>query len=206
MNERRAALVGKFRAGSLDRIGRLCLALIDVEAGRATARQADDISRELHTLKGESTMLNFVAMGEVIHAAEDRLAAAKGVDLRRREAAKAVLAALDTVGQWLRGDPSEGDAPLVAARERLVASREDGPEPPPADAPPPARDVLALAEVPAAKPAQQWVQVNARRVDDSVRAGLVVRSGFPSALFQTPSPGRRRQRGHVRPQTARAPR
>jgi chemotaxis protein histidine kinase CheA/CheY-like chemotaxis protein len=166
LNERRAALVGKFRASSLDRIRRLSLALIDVEAGRATPRQADDISRELHTLKGESTMLNFAAMGEVIHAVEDRLAAAKGVDLERRKAAKVVLAALDQVAQWLRGDMSEGDTSLAAVKERLLAPPAATADPPPAATPPAPPAVPAAAEVQAVKPAREWMQVSARRVDD----------------------------------------
>jgi two-component system chemotaxis sensor kinase CheA len=168
LNERRAALVERFRASSLDRIGRLSLALIDMEGGRATAGQADEISRELHTLKGEATMLGFVAMGEVIHAIEDRLAAGKGVEGHRREAAKAVLAGLDAVAQWLRGNLNDGDAALGATRDALVARGEKKPDPAPAAAPPStAREAAPPpAQVPAAKAGRQWMQVNARRVDD----------------------------------------
>jgi chemotaxis protein histidine kinase CheA/CheY-like chemotaxis protein len=184
LNERRAALVGKFRAGSLDRIGRLSLALIDVEAGRATARQSDEISRELHTLKGEATMLNFVALGEVIHAAEDRLHAAKGVDQRRREAARAILAALDTVAQWLRADLGDGDTALVAARDRLVAPPQGGPERAPAVAADPTRDATAPAAVSVAKPAEPWVQVNARRVDEVSERVSSFDAEFRALYFQ----------------------
>ena len=110
-------------------------------------------------------MLGFVAMGDVIHAAEDRLAAAKGVEVQQRAAAKAVLAALDKVAEWLRGDLAEGDGALTAVKERLSAAideRKASTDVPPA----PAVEHSAQDDAAAPKAAQQWVQVNVRRVDD----------------------------------------
>jgi two-component system, chemotaxis family, sensor kinase CheA len=193
LNERRAALVGKFRASSLDRIGRLSMALMDVAAGTATAQQAGEIRRELHTLKGESTMLNFAAMGEVLHAAEDRLAAAKGFEQREREAANAILAALDSVGQWLRGKLDEGEGALVAARERLVGSGSEQPSLPPAPAPPAAHVAAAPEERSASKPTEareptepteQWVQVSARRIDNLSELISSFEADFRSLYFR----------------------
>jgi two-component system, chemotaxis family, sensor kinase CheA len=168
LTDRRAALIGKFRASSLDRIRRLSLALIDVEGGRASPRQTEEVSRELHTLKGESTMLNFVGMGEVIHAAEDRLAAAKGIETHRRDAAKAVLEALDVLTRWLQGELEQGLGELAASRDMLRApagatlEREVPPVPEP--------DPTARADPPTdgakSGPAQHWVQVNTGRIDE----------------------------------------
>ena len=208
MTDCRAALIGKFRASSLDRIRRLSLALIDVEAGRASPRQTEEIGRELHTLKGESTMLNFVGMGEVIDAAEDRLAAAKGIETHRRDAAKAVLEALDVVTRWLQGDLEGGLGELAAVRDLLRApsgaALERGvppaPEPEPElreDSPSPGAREAASAGAPAVPtsgakpaPAQHWVQVNTSRIDELANRVLSFDGEFRALYF--------RLRAHVR--------
>jgi chemotaxis protein histidine kinase CheA len=119
------------------------------------------IARELHTLKGEATMLNFLALGDLVHAAEETLANAGADDARRTTAARRVLEALAAVQAWLRDDvgpPERADAALTAARDRLrggapAAGGEPG--------------VAAPVEPPdRARPQERWVQVNARRIDD----------------------------------------
>ena len=72
LNDRRQALIGKFRASAAERLHRLLLWLGELEDGNTGRMQ--ELRRELHTLKGEATMLGFGPMSDVVHAAEGRLA------------------------------------------------------------------------------------------------------------------------------------
>jgi hypothetical protein len=50
MSNPRDRLLGRFRASALDRLRRVSLALIEIEAGRGNAEAAEQLGRELHTL------------------------------------------------------------------------------------------------------------------------------------------------------------
>jgi chemotaxis protein histidine kinase CheA len=180
LNDRRAILVGKFRARSLDRLGRLCNILVAVEEARATSGELEELARELHTLKGESTMLGFRAMSEVLHGAEDRLSTSGSDPTARKMAAIAILGALETIARYLRGelgDDDDAQARLTEVRDELrVATRPEAPSD---------ENRPGVPEIPNASasdktverngggqgtvghaPAQRWVQVNAQRIDE----------------------------------------
>ena len=55
--DRRKAVLGRFRAVSLDRIREVTLALIEIEGGRGGAALFEEVCRDLHTLKGDSRMI-----------------------------------------------------------------------------------------------------------------------------------------------------
>jgi two-component system chemotaxis sensor kinase CheA/two-component system sensor histidine kinase and response regulator WspE len=122
MNDRRKALVGRFRASSQERIRKLTLKLLELESGRASAADVQEIGRELHTLKGESRMLDFGAVSEVAHEAEALLSSTK---VPGRHECDAVISALEVVSRFLRGElggEEAGHAALGEAAARLAAA------------------------------------------------------------------------------------
>ena len=202
MTDRRAILVGKFRASSLDRLGRLSRILIAVEEARATADEVEELARELHTLKGESTMLGFRAMGEVLHAAEDRLASARSNPIAHRIAASAILGTLEALSQYLRGglgDDAAAEALLADARDKLhVEAQSEQPSNSGASggdgsSVDPAHDTVAERPVRAGQgsadrvPAERWVQVNAQRIDELCERISDFEGDFRSLYFKLAS-------------------
>ena len=68
------SLLQKFQEVSADRLQKIQLGVLDLE--KPTADQAaDEVARELHTMKGEARMLGLAAIGQLAHAAEDVLRA-----------------------------------------------------------------------------------------------------------------------------------
>jgi two-component system chemotaxis sensor kinase CheA len=126
MTERRDAIVGRFRAGTLERLRRIGTTLIALEEERGTRADVQAVARELHTIKGESRMLGLTLVSEVAHGAESLLLAiAPGEQLPSPEAAATVSVALARLGQSLRGDlgsPEESEASLAQARNALDAA------------------------------------------------------------------------------------
>src|SRR5688572_24949027 len=55
-----------------DRLQKIQLGVLELDKADP-ARAADDVSRELHTMKGEARMLGLYAVGQVAHATEDVL-------------------------------------------------------------------------------------------------------------------------------------
>ena len=78
----RAAFLEKFQQVANDRIDKLNDLFDMVLDAPLDAALADDLARELHTLKGESRMMGFAQAGKVIHAVEDAVKAhrAKGFE------------------------------------------------------------------------------------------------------------------------------
>ncbi|HZH13675.1 MAG TPA: Hpt domain-containing protein, partial [Archangium sp.] len=68
------SLLKKFQEVTADRLQKIQLGVLDLE--KDTAEQAaEDVARELHTMKGEARMLGLPIIGQLAHAAEDVLRA-----------------------------------------------------------------------------------------------------------------------------------
>ena len=176
---RREALIGRYRAGSMDRLKRLGVTLLELADGAKDAEKVKEVARELHTLKGESRMLGFARTAEVTHQIESFFLAARddegGVP---KAACMAVVGALEGLKRAVAEERDEGlvNGALADASAR-VRPKDDGEQP--ASAVPPDQ-VSTTATVPSAvgpepsapsAPAaahptpEKWVQLNAQRVD-----------------------------------------
>lgn len=141
----RQSLLAKFREVSADRLERIGLSLVALEReGAAAGPEADDLARELHTMKGEARMLALPRIGELAHASEDLLKAARDGRAPLAAAADLLLQASDAIAELLEDLPSaerpnERAAALLAALTQ--ASGAPAPLPPPA--PPPSASSVA---------------------------------------------------------------
>jgi len=151
----RQKLLGRFREVARDRANRLAASLHRMED--AGPELLEELSRELHTLKGEARMMGFVGISKLVHAAEDLLGAElvgeRLENLRRAceaipllleeppEGGPSAQALLAELQAFLAGQGTAGPANEVAA-----------PPPPPPPAPPaPAEPAKAEAEAPKKK-------------------------------------------------------
>lgn len=94
----------------------------------------DSVFRAFHTLKGAAGIVDFDAMGRVMHAAEDFLAAVRtGDSLVTAELVSNCLACLDQVSQWLTITEDSGEPPGdadAAASSLLATFARPGASPP----------------------------------------------------------------------------
>ncbi|MFZ5468354.1 MAG: hybrid sensor histidine kinase/response regulator [Myxococcota bacterium] len=100
------SLVKKFVEVTGDRLQKIQLGAIDLEKPEA-AKAAEDVARELHTMKGEARMLGLSAIGQLAHAAEDLLKSHKEGKASARIATDLLLRACDAVSDLLE-DPAAG--------------------------------------------------------------------------------------------------
>lgn len=172
MNDRRRALVARFRASAMERLNKATLTLLELEAGSYVPERVREVERELHTIKGESKMLDFVPLGEAIHAAEDLLrGVATASDAARRETASEVLRAFDAASRFLRAEATDDAAlsALTRLRDELRAANVARPMGESLIAPAPSakeRQSEAPSPTAATGPTERWVQVSAPRIDD----------------------------------------
>jgi chemotaxis protein histidine kinase CheA len=119
-----ARRIATFRQTAGERIGRLNLAWVRFEQGETSA--AAEFMREAHTLKGEASLLGFVAMKRIAHHIETLVTAAlesaDGVD---PSVGDSVLEGLDLLGVLLDRDPDD------AAPEAAAYLGEEAPAPAP---------------------------------------------------------------------------
>ncbi|MBU8894479.1 hybrid sensor histidine kinase/response regulator [Corallococcus sp. H22C18031201] len=153
------SLLKKFQEVTTDRLQKIQLGVIDLE--KETADQAaEDVARELHTMKGEARMLGLAAIGQLAHAAEDVLRAEREGKTATEIATDVMLRACDVVSDLLE-DLDAGSTGNTASEEMVRALSEVSgmsppaiggakpkPAAPPPVAPPPAR-VVAPVQVPA---------------------------------------------------------
>ena len=104
MNERRRALLAKFRAGSAERIRRMGGALVALREGRGDPDLLRELARELHTLKGESNMMGLTRVGAAVHAAEGLL---RGEEVPSPEALALLEIAFDRIDAGIQGTLSD---------------------------------------------------------------------------------------------------
>lgn len=150
----RQKLLGRFQQVARDRANRLTAVLHQVED--AGPEMLDELSRELHTLKGEARMMGFVGISRLVHAAEDLLAA--GLHGGRLESMRR---ACESIPLLLEEAPEGGPA-AQSLLEELQALLSGGPvaqaieASPPNVAVPPQPEPKAEAKVEArSEPVQQ---------------------------------------------------
>jgi len=176
VSQRREALIGRYRAISLDRLKAIRSRLVAISEGNADA--LGDVRRELHTLKGDSHLLGMVQIGKVAHACEERL-----LDPRTLvSGVRALGDALDAIKLALHdesGDPAIDDtlraaltALAVPAPELASGAPATGAATEPYQEPTPEqlavlRPVVPGKAVAQAQPAEasRWIYVGARDVD-----------------------------------------
>jgi len=88
--------------------------LLALEAAPDEKERIDSAFRGFHTLKGAAGIVEFPAMGQVMHAAEDVLASVRGGD--RPVSADLIgdcLSCLDLLVQWLDAIAENGAIPVA---------------------------------------------------------------------------------------------
>jgi two-component system chemotaxis sensor kinase CheA len=124
------SLLQKFQEVSADRLQKIQLGVLDLE--KPTADQAaDEVARELHTMKGEARMLGLAAIGQLAHAAEDVLRAERDGRTATEVATDLLLRACDTISDLLE-DTEGAQSGTPASQEMVEAlSAASGHAPPP---------------------------------------------------------------------------
>ncbi len=118
------SLLKKFVEVTGDRLQKIQLGVIDLEKPTA-AQAADDVARELHTMKGEARMLGLAAIGQLAHAAEDLLKAMREGKATTRVATDLLLRACDSLSDLLEdtgGAQAGTDATLAMVSALAEAS------------------------------------------------------------------------------------
>ncbi|MBK9518970.1 MAG: response regulator [Anaeromyxobacter sp.] len=121
--EIRQKLLPRFRETTTDRVERLSAGLLQLEQGAGGAEPLAEVTRELHTLKGEASMMGFAGLAALVHAAEDLLRAAGPTP--GRADLQALLEACDAVLPLLE-QPADGGPGVAALVERLQARGAEG--------------------------------------------------------------------------------
>jgi two-component system chemotaxis sensor kinase CheA len=124
------SLLSKFQEVSADRLQKIQLGILDLE--KPTADQAaDEVARELHTMKGEARMLGLAAIGQLAHAAEDVLRAERDGRAATEVATDLLLRACDTISDLL--EDNEGAQSGTPASQEMVEAlaAASGHSPPP---------------------------------------------------------------------------
>jgi two-component system, chemotaxis family, sensor kinase CheA len=94
------SLLKKFQEVTSDRLQKIQLGVLDL--GKPESPQtADDVARELHTMKGEARMLGLAAIGQLAHAVEDVLKSSRDGKTPTQTAADLMLQACDVLSELL---------------------------------------------------------------------------------------------------------
>ncbi|MCY1047364.1 response regulator [Corallococcus sp. bb12-1] len=124
------SLLKKFQEVTADRLQKIQLGVIDLE--KETADQAaDDVARELHTMKGEARMLGLAAIGQLAHAAEDVLRAEREGKTATETATDVMLRACDVLSDLIE-DLDAAHTGSSATEEMVKALSEVSGHPVPA--------------------------------------------------------------------------
>jgi chemotaxis protein histidine kinase CheA len=124
------SLLKKFQEVTADRLQKIQLGVIDLEKPTA-AQAADDVARELHTMKGEARMLGLAAIGQLAHAAEDLLKAERDGQAPTRVATDLLLRACDTLSDLVDDLASaQGGTPATEQMCQAMAQASGHPVPP----------------------------------------------------------------------------
>ncbi|MFY0568070.1 hybrid sensor histidine kinase/response regulator [Archangium lansingense] len=124
------SLLSKFQEVSADRLQKIQLGILDLE--KPTADQAaDEVARELHTMKGEARMLGLAAIGQLAHAAEDVLRAERDGRAATEVATDLLLRACDIISDLL--EDNEGAQSGTSSSQEMVEAlaAASGHAPPP---------------------------------------------------------------------------
>ncbi|MCP3064340.1 response regulator [Myxococcus sp. K38C18041901] len=116
------SLLKKFQEVTADRLQKIQLGVLDLE--KETADQAaDDVARELHTMKGEARMLGLAAIGQLAHAAEDVLRAEREGRTATEIATDVMLRACDVLSDLIE-DLSGANTGTAASEDMVRALAE----------------------------------------------------------------------------------
>lgn len=116
------SLLKKFQEVTGDRLQKIQLGIIDLE--KPTAEQAaEDVARELHTMKGEARMLGLGAIGQLAHAAEDLLKSERDGKTPTRIATDLLLRACDALSDVVE-DLEAAKSGTEATEEMCAAMAE----------------------------------------------------------------------------------
>ncbi len=175
------SLLKKFQEVTADRLQKIQLGVIDLEKPTAAAA-ADEVARELHTMKGEARMLGLAAIGQLAHAAEDVLKASREGKTPTSAATDLLLRACDAIADLLEDLPAaQGGTP--ASQEMAKALAE-------------AAGTGAHEAAPAAAPVAASRPAPAARARRSPRAGEP--GVAPARAADRPRRGRRGPEGRAR--------
>jgi chemotaxis protein histidine kinase CheA len=169
------SLLKKFQEVTADRLQKIQLGVLDLE--KETADQAaEDVARELHTMKGEARMLGLAAIGQLAHAAEDVLRAEREGRTATEIATDVMLRACDVLSD-LNEDLTFANTGNPASEDMVRALAEVSGQAPPSIGPKPA----AKPQAPVAPPPAPVAPVAAPVVAAPVAppASLVQRTPEP---------------------------
>ncbi|MBN1206232.1 MAG: response regulator [Myxococcaceae bacterium] len=168
------SLLKKFQEVTADRLQKIQLGVLDLEKENA-AQAADDVARELHTMKGEARMLGLGGIGQLAHAAEDVLRSERDGKTATEVATDLLLRACDVLSDLTEdlaaahtGSPSSEEmvkalseasghpAPTISGKPPTARPAPAPPAPPASrvEAPLPSAPAPAPAAAPARAPAQ----------------------------------------------------
>ncbi|WP_375759171.1 hybrid sensor histidine kinase/response regulator [Corallococcus exercitus] len=152
------SLLKKFQEVTADRLQKIQLGVIDLE--KETAEQAaEDVARELHTMKGEARMLGLAAIGQLAHAAEDVLRAEREGKTATETATDVMLRACDVLSDLIE-DLDAAHTGTSATEEMVKALSEVSGHPVPALGPV-RKPAASAAQPPPAAPPKPAVQAPA---------------------------------------------
>ena len=180
MSQPEAEFLGIFRDEANERLDSMSTALLAIEDGRASTDVIDSLFRDAHTIKGGAGMLGLIAIGELAHAVEDVLAAARGRGELPAGLADPLLRAGDALRALVNGDALDPEAIPALIAELASELTADGgaaeapaaPEPAPAN--PPLRVVKQRA-VPSADAPPPAVERRKGRAEGQAARGRTVR-------------------------------
>jgi chemotaxis protein histidine kinase CheA len=118
------SLLKKFQEVSGDRLQKIQLGVIELEKPTA-AEAAEEVARELHTMKGEARMLGLAAVGQIAHACEDLLKATREGKTAANVATDLLLQACDALSDLIEdiaAATSGNDFSLVICQSLAGAS------------------------------------------------------------------------------------
>ncbi|MBI3184273.1 MAG: response regulator [Myxococcales bacterium] len=116
------SLLKKFVEVTTDRLQKIQLGAIELEKP-SSEKAADDVARELHTMKGEARMLGLAAIGQLAHAAEDLLKSKRDGKADAKVATDLLLRACDGISDLL--EDQEGSQRGTSAADALVRALSD---------------------------------------------------------------------------------
>lgn len=146
------SLLTKFVEVTQDRLQTIQLGVLGLEKADG-AQAAENVARELHTMKGEARMLGLPAIGQVAHASEDLLKAWSEKKVDARTATDLLLHACDAVSDLLEDQTGSKDGTEASTELVLKLTQTAGTPVPPLKPPPSApRPPRAKPSAPLAKP------------------------------------------------------
>lgn len=124
MSDRQQALKERYRGRATERIRKLLGWLGNIDDGKGTEVLLRDIARELHTLKGDSSVVGLVAVSEVAHLCEEILLRFHIVDdlTPMTGTLRGALQAVDTAIRSDLRPESDAQQSLTDVRDMLQAT------------------------------------------------------------------------------------